>query len=81
MSGREQQEQRQRLPEFTLPFISPGGGELSGIVPGRLPIWVCWSRFSALSAVSLGHAASVLGLQFSLEEVTLPLACEKRTVW
>lgn len=80
MSGGEQQEQRQRLPEFTLPFISVGGGELSGIVPGRLPIWVCWSRFSALFAVSLGHAASVLGLKFSLEEVTLALACEKRTV-
>lgn len=81
MSSRDQQEQRQRLPKFMLPFILLGGGELSGIVPGKLPIWACWYRLSALSTVSLGHTASVWGLQFSLEEVTLTSACEKRTAW
>lgn len=81
MSGGYQQEQRQRLPEFTLPFVLLGDGELSGIVPGKLPIWACWSTLLALSTVSLGHAASVWGLQFSLEEVTLTSTCEKRTVW
>jgi hypothetical protein len=55
------------LPEFNLPFLSPGGGELSGIIPGKLPIWACSSRPSALFTVSLGHALSVWGLRFSLE--------------
>lgn len=67
------------LPKFVL-FLPLGDGELSGMDPGKLSNWTCFSRPSGLPTESLHSAASGLGLQFSPEWITPTSACEKGIV-
>ena len=55
------------LPEFSLPFLSPGDGKLSEIAPGKLPNWACLSRSPGLPVASSGSEVSIWGLSFSPE--------------
>lgn len=65
------------LPEFIILFLSLRAGEVSGMVPGKLPNGACFSRLSGLLPVSSGTTASFWGLPSSLEWVPPTSACEK----
>lgn len=68
---------RGTLPECILLLSSLRAGELSGMVPGKLPNRACFSRPSGPLTVSLGNAASFWGLRSSPEWVPPTSACEK----